>query len=758
MLFVMLVLFLSIRKIDRVPKEIASRFRNILYSAFFSVLFSAAVIFSFNGITALISYGFYFSSIDVIFVQLYLFSEKCAYPKRKQSVVGFVLLAVALLDSVFFCANVFFQQAFSVYAAQIGGGLFFLCRRHSFFAFHIFAEYLSIVLCLAVLVVASAKQSFFRLKCCSMIFLFSVFAVCTVLELFCDVPFGFSVFCYPLFFPLMYYCPFCVVPKFLLHKTLSCIVGEMGRGIIVFDSTGNCMYVNEFIKRIFGVDETTVCSKPPLSTFFNHIPFKTDAEASDCSEEFEYENAETMHRMRISAFLMQENGCCFGVYYLVEDITKEKKRVYEAEQMRKKDSLTGVYNKEYFMEKVERRLRFDTFTPYYLVVSDIVNFKFVNDLHGRAFGDFILKKCADEIRFIVKDDDIYGRLGNDRFVLLMPKRRFDENAFLDALNHAFAYLNGFSYSLIFHLGMYEITDYSVPVSVMCDRAVLALETIKNDYKTCSAVYDCRIRDEVLKMQQLMNELPLALQYGEIEMYLQPQFTKDGDVSGAEALVRWNHRTRGLIPPSEFIKITEKVDMISDVDKYVWECACRKLAEWKRSGRNDLYISVNISPKDFFILDLHEIFTNLVKKYGISPASLNLEITETAVIMDVGRQNSIIDQLRSDGFSVEIDDFGSGYSSLNMLKDVTVDVLKIDMSFLERSPHDEKSLRIIESIIVLAHELGMSVVTEGVENKEQVAFLSDFGCDLFQGFYFSKPIPVVEFEKRYLDNGLRKTGC
>lgn len=246
----------------------------------------------------------------------------------------------------------------------------------------------------------------------------------------------------------------------------------------------------------------------------------------------------------------------------------------------------------------------------------------------------------------------------------------------------------------------------------------------------------------------MNELPQALKNGQLVMYLQPQVKKDGELVGAEALVRWHHPTRGVIPPSDFIEIIEKINIISDVDRYVWECACAKLAGWKRIGREDLTISVNISANDFFTMDLYETFTQLVKKYDVSPRNLNLEITETAVIFDLENQERLLDRLRSAGFIVEMDDFGSGYSSLNMLKDISVDVLKIDMAFLQKSKNDGKNRIILEKIIMLAKELGMHVITEGVENDSQISFLSDAGCDLFQGFYFSRPVPIDDFEEKY----------
>ena len=219
--------------------------------------------------------------------------------------------------------------------------------------------------------------------------------------------------------------------------------------------------------------------------------------------------------------------------------------------------------------------------------------------------------------------------------------------------------------------------------------------------------------------------------------------------GGEALVRWIHPKKGAIAPGEFVPVFERNGLISDVDKYIWETACKQLRKWKNEGREDLYISVNISPRDFYFLNIFQVFTDLVKKYDIDPQNIKLEITETAIVMDFKRQLELISRLRRNGFVVEMDDFGSGYSSLNMLKDIHVDVLKIDMAFLKKAEDEERSKKILQMVIGLSKQLEMPVITEGVETKEQVKFLTEMGCDMFQGYYFAKPMSVLDFEKQYL---------
>lgn len=202
-------------------------------------------------------------------------------------------------------------------------------------------------------------------------------------------------------------------------------------------------------------------------------------------------------------------------------------------------------------------------------------------------------------------------------------------------------------------------------------------------------------------------------------------------------------------PGEFIPVFEKNGMIVKLDQYMWEAACKQLRKWKDEGKKDMYISVNISPKDFYFMDVKQVLTDLVKKYNIEPQKLKLEITETAIMTNIDNPVEILDGLRKEGFIIEMDDFGSGYSSLNMLKDIYVDILKIDMAFLRKSSDEERGRKILKTMIQLAKDLEMPTITEGVETLEQVEFLKAMGCKMFQGYYFAKPMDVATFEEKYM---------
>jgi EAL domain-containing protein (putative c-di-GMP-specific phosphodiesterase class I) len=221
------------------------------------------------------------------------------------------------------------------------------------------------------------------------------------------------------------------------------------------------------------------------------------------------------------------------------------------------------------------------------------------------------------------------------------------------------------------------------------------------------------------------------------------------LAGAEALVRWIHPVEGFMNPGQFIPIFEKNGQISEVDKYMWRCACELLADWKKRSI-DNFISVNVSPKDFYRLDVVSEFKSLVEEFGIDPVKLRIEITETAMTNDSVDMLKTISDLREYGFIVEMDDFGSGYSSLNLLKDINLDLIKIDMQFLKDSERNMKASLIIKNIINMSEDLGIDTLTEGVETAKQFEKLYDMGCRLYQGYYFSKPVPVEDFEKQWFD--------
>ena len=428
--------------------------------------------------------------------------------------------------------------------------------------------------------------------------------------------------------------------------------------------------------------------------------------------------------------------------------TRENAAVYAKLEYRLNyDSLTKAYNRYGFYKNAQKLIKEHTDTEYCLILSDIKSFKLINEIYGENIADKILIDEVNIIRQKMKGNSVLGRLNGDIIGLVIPKEYLSEKEFSDMIKLLSDRYSNKNFRLHIYLGVYYIKDVNETIRQMVDKVSLVIMKSKGNMSNYILYYDENsYRNDIFK-QQLIGEFETALNENQFCMYLQPQTDKDGNMLGAEALIRWNHPNMGLIMPGAFIECFENAGLIYRLDNYIWEEAAKQLKIWKDSGYN-YYISVNISAKDFYHIDVYQTFKNLVSKYGIDTDKLHIEITETALSEDKQAAHKTIERLHDEGFIIEIDDFGSGYSSFNFLKDVCADVIKIDRVFLKKSSHEERGEQILRSIISLSHDIGMDVITEGVENVDQLSMLAKMNCDWFQGYYFSKPITVGDFEEKY----------
>ncbi len=412
------------------------------------------------------------------------------------------------------------------------------------------------------------------------------------------------------------------------------------------------------------------------------------------------------------------------------------------------DDLTGVWNRKYFEERCAEKLS-SVPGSYIIVCSDISDFKLINELFGRDKASELLCIEADLLKSWPDPDMLYGKIADDRFAMLIRRDKFQPDIMTQCTARLQAALGSAMYRIKVSYGIYQVTDTTESVASMCDKALLALKSIHESLEQCVAFYKPEMLAHALHEKTLAGTFEEALKKGEFQIYLQPQVDVSGQFLGAEALVRWIHSDQSVTPPCDFIPLFERTGLIHRLDTAVWELAAKKLSDWHRRGYTNCHISVNISAKDFFYIDIYRHFLELTERYQIPPAKLNLEITESTLTQDVPDLQHQLLRLQKAGFLLEIDDFGSGYSSLNMLKDIYADILKIDMGFLRETENRHRSLVILRAIINMAHALNMPVITEGVETADQVDFLKKMGCDAFQGYYFSAPLPVAAFEQKYL---------
>lgn len=412
------------------------------------------------------------------------------------------------------------------------------------------------------------------------------------------------------------------------------------------------------------------------------------------------------------------------------------------------DAATGLLGKEASFDEAAAYLRHSGARDVSIVCFDVDHFKLFNDLHGLDCGDELLRYLgrALALRFSPDGAQPLARLAADTFALcatgIRPERV--ERILVDISSEC---PNGID--AIVRAGVYRIEDPASPVSIMCDRAVIALRTVKGSYFDRVALYDPGMREALVLEREVVAGIESALREDRIELFLQPKCNiRTGKIVGAEALARWRHPERGIVAPGEFIPLIERNGLVCSLDLRVWE----KTAAWIRGlideGVQPVPVSVNVSRADIYLVDVAAELHALVERYGIEPSLIEVEITESAYSERPDRIVAAFDELAERGFTVLMDDFGSGYSSLNMLKDINVDVLKIDMRFLDRD--DRRSKDIMESVIRMARWLDLPVIAEGVETREQVNFLLDVGCSYAQGYYYARPMEAAAFEALLTD--------
>lgn len=409
------------------------------------------------------------------------------------------------------------------------------------------------------------------------------------------------------------------------------------------------------------------------------------------------------------------------------------------------DSLTGLYRREAFYKKTTELLHTNSYVPYAIVYLDISCFKVINDLFHIETGNKILQTTANYFKRTINPlVGLSSRVEADHFILCVPQDTLNIERMISELDFVIQSLN-ISHNILFYAGVYVVTDISLPVDQMCDRASMALRKIKGNYATRYAYYDASLRERMLKEQMIVRDMDFALQDNQFTIFLQPIYnSRTKTIVSAEALVRWFHPESGMISPGYFVPVFERNGFVVRLDRYVWEVTCKFLRGQLDAGKKIVPVSVNVSRLNFYSFDLVIFLLNLIKKYNIEPWMLKLEVTESAYTDNPQQLASIIRQFKEIGFPVLMDDFGSGYSSLNMLKNLQFDVLKVDMAFVREIERSERARKILKMIIELAEELGMGVVTEGVETQTQLDYITEMGEVEIQGYYFSKPLPIKDF--------------
>ena len=717
--------------------------QGLFFYGFFAVMCQIAISHSNQQLYLEIAYNFYYIFLDWMVFYFFLFCVQFSGEEKLPAKTNFVAGMILGVDSFFLMTNVFHHLEYYDEAREIGGEMYLAFTWRPLFYFHLFLSYILCVAAFWILIRTIRRvPSIYRAKYIMVMGLFLIVMVLNGVHIAGLFLLDVSIILYGIFAIYLFYYTYIISPHRILGEAWNLVLAHFNEALIIWDLDGHPIFANEKAKNYFGE-----ISRHDL--FLETAGFHRDGWTGNMSI--------ARHPMKLNERdavcdvdyeeIYDNHGKLVTTFVVVDDVTEQVQHEAEERYAARHDLLTGLYNKYYFFTLMKEWLKkSDEETHYVMIVSDLYNFKLINETYGMEAGDSILRGIADNlIKNVPEGGGIYCRYEADKFALLLDKKYFTEEIFNTTTSSIFQTSSNIL-TFTQYYGVYDVVDKTLSPNVICDRAMMALKSVKGEYNRYFGYYVDSLRDSAIAEKELMEEINAAIANGELIFYLQPQVSpKLIAITGAEALIRWKHPEEGLIPPGKFLPFLEKSGAIEKVDRYIWEEVCKLLRKWKDEGHEERTISVNISPKDFYFINIRDFFTDIVKKYDISPKSIKLEITESAIMLDADVQIKLIEDLIADGFIIEMDDFGSGYSSLNMLKDIPVQVLKLDRSFIYNPKDEARSRDIVRSVTYMAHALGMKIIAEGVEDEEQKEFLKSIDCESIQGFFYSKPLPVEEYE-------------
>jgi polar amino acid transport system substrate-binding protein len=535
--------------------------------------------------------------------------------------------------------------------------------------------------------------------------------------------------------------------------------------IFANDNKGNLFLANEYTKVFFGINDERnanifeiVDNKPGYESLTTYIKSNTTR-----STEIDIRDSEG-HAITLMFSKVPYTGrkeyekamVTIGV-----DVSQAKRYEEEIEYLAHHDSLTGLPNRVLMIDRLKSSLtRAQQFNHIgSILYLDLDNFKNINDSQGHKVGDKLLKKVAHTIRETLKPGETIARLGADEFIIEIPELDSSfKSAEKQAKLVAEKILSSLKKPMLIDQKQYNLTA-SVGIviyprdgnrqSTLIQRADTAMHEAKDRGKNRIHVFEKGLEAKVIKKHQLENDLRLALKNEEIVLMYQPIYDSSTlEMAGSEVLLRWNHPTEGTIMPSEFIPIAESAQLILDIGYWTIEQACIQIEKWAKENANPFFVAVNLSVLQIRDHEFLSRITDLIYQYDIPRNYLEFEVTESILLSESSRSLDIINQLKLMGIKLSIDDFGTGYSSFEYIRKLPLDKIKIDKSFVKDIPYDNNSITIVKTILNMANEMSLEVVAEGIENEEQLNFLQQHNCHLFQGYYFSEPKAVEHIQKKF----------
>jgi diguanylate cyclase (GGDEF)-like protein/PAS domain S-box-containing protein len=548
------------------------------------------------------------------------------------------------------------------------------------------------------------------------------------------------------------------------QRMLSRAVEQSGSAVVITDRSGRIEYINPRFTQITGYPLNEVTGKTPALLRSSETSQSTyqdlwstilagDSWVGDMRNR--RKNGDLYWSRLSIAPIIGDDGKISNFVASSEDISHLVKANEEMEQLAFFDTLTGLPNRRLFRDRLERAIMaFErTNSGIALMFLDLDQFKRINDTLGHDAGDRLLKRVSSRLQQVIRKNDTIARLGGDEFTILLEKIDGAQPAtmvarkIIEAMQTPFT-LEGREVSVTTSIGITLAPEDGRDAGVLMKNADLAMYQAKESGRNNFQFFSQCMNEEIAQRVLLERELIEAVDQGQFELFYQPLVQmKDRRVIGVEALLRWRHPTRGILPPAAFLSVAEESSIINAIGRWVLQRACRDIKRLDQAFDSNLSVSVNLSARQFNDPDLARQMEEALNRHGLEGERLHLEITESMLLGESLNPIDMLKRLKALGVSLSIDDFGTGYSSLSYLKHFPVDQLKVDRSFVKDIPWDTDDMEITAAIIVLAHKLNLKVVAEGVETEQQLLFLQQNQCDLLQGYLFSRPLPFDALKKK-----------
>ena len=541
--------------------------------------------------------------------------------------------------------------------------------------------------------------------------------------------------------------------------------------ILLFNTDGRIVVVNPYAEKLIGFPASDLIGKRLSDfNFVDQSPEVTQNQFRQIMNGYPLTESivgvrhldGTCHTLLWSSSLLQgANDAVDGIVLIGMDITERREMENKLYSLAYYDPLTRLPNREMLRESMQRRIRYSQkhkkqFAFLYL---DIDNLKHVNDTLGHDEGDRLIMHVAHILQESIEAPGFVARFGTDEFAIILPETSSPEEItplveyLLNRIKEPWI-TGGKKFHTSASLGIVLFPENARDYSTLLQNADTALYHMKSNGKNGFIFFTDQMRETALQQIQTSNQLLSAIKNQEFLLYYQPQIDlSTGKMIGVEALIRWRHPERGFVPPMEFIPLAESTGCITQIEEWVFLTACMQQQKWERMGFTDFKMSVNLSGKRLLQNGLVEKIQQTLKESQVCPQNIELEITETAILSDLEQGIFVLNELKRLGLTIDLDDFGTGYSSLTYLQKLPIDILKIDREFIRSVQSAQEESFIYKSIVDLAHNMGMRVVTEGVETLEQVHFIRRHGCDIAQGYYYSRPVPANEIESMLKDSAM-----